>query len=236
MFKQTLIVAATITSLSAVPASAMSTQHKQELTALGTLAVATAAGGPAGFMLGVLGGSWLVEQVGEAGEREQSVRELSLAREQLGQAEAEAVRMRAQIAALEHEQARFAQTALEQLELEMLFKTGHSSLSKDGRKRIEMLAEFLAKNPDLDIQIEGFTDPRGTEEENLRLSKARAEAVAAALTKSGISQGRLKLVAHGEAQSRAPQGDADAYALERRVRIGLQRRQDGRQVADVTLN
>ena len=66
--------------------------------------------------------------------------------------------------------------ALDQLQLEMLFKTGDSSLTPGGIDRLGLLAAFLEKNLDLDIVIAGFSDPRGNSAANLALSKARATA------------------------------------------------------------
>jgi hypothetical protein len=42
--------------------------------------------------------------------------------------------------------------------------------------------------------------------------------------------------AYGETQSTAQEGDQDAYAFERRVQIALQRRDDGRQLARVSIS
>ena len=50
------------------PASAIETSTKQDLTALTTIAVATAAAGPVGFILGGIGAGWMVDQVAAADE------------------------------------------------------------------------------------------------------------------------------------------------------------------------
>ena len=70
----------------------------------------------------------------------------------------------------------------------------------------------------------------------MALSRARAERVASQLKTSGIASSRLTVLAQGESQSMAAIGDADAYALERRVHIALDQGEDQRRVAEVTLN
>jgi peptidoglycan-associated lipoprotein len=53
--------------------------------------------------------------------------------------------------------------------------------------------------PDALITVEGFTDPSGSEEYNLRLGQRRAEAVAAYLTEmSDLTGDKLRAVSYGE--------------------------------------
>jgi len=126
--------------------------------------------------------------------------------------------------------------ALDQLQLEMLFKTGDSALTLGGIDRLNMLATFLAKNPDVDVEITGYADPRGGSQANMALSKARAQTVADQLSAQGINTSRLRVAALGESASLADEGDHDAYALERRVQIALQQRGSGSHLASVALN
>lgn len=237
MRKPILIIPALAAALAvpAMPATAMETQTKQELTAIGTLAVATAAAGPIGFVAGAIGASWLALQVEQADQYTVAAADLADTRERLLATQTELETLNGSLLAAQEEQSRFAKMALDQLQLEMLFKTGDASLTDTGRKRLELLASFLRKNPDLIINIEGFADPRGDANANLALSQARAAQVADALAQVGIPRARMRVVAHGEAKSRASEGDIDAYAMERLVRIELNRQGTNRQVADVTL-
>ena len=235
MIKHSVLAFATASALAATSAHAIETQTKQELTALSTIAVATAAAGPVGFVLGTVGGIWLVDQVGEAAQFETATVELAAAEAQLAATEANLRELRGQLAGAKQEQAKFARMALEQLQLEMLFKTGEAKLTPQGESRLALLASFLSNNPDLDILIEGFADPRGDAKANQRLSEARAKAVAGRLAAVGIEPNRMTVLGHGEQQSMAVQGDSDAYALERRVSIEINRRDSGRKVAGVTV-
>ena len=234
MFKHTaMLIAISLTTAAAVPAQAMETQHKQDLTAIGTLAVATAAAGPVGFLVGAVAADWLVGQVADADRLADTREELAALNTQLDTT-ISALKQQEQLLAVAHrEQARYARLALEQLKLDMLFKTGESTLTRRGRERLTLLAEFLLEHSDLTVQIAGFADPRGSAQANLALSRARAEQVASALESFGVADQRLQVVAHGEAHSLAPEGDLEAYAFERRVRIELLREGSGPQVAGV---
>lgn len=71
------------------------------------------------------------------------------------------------------------------------------------------------------VRVVGHTDHRGTEQENLALSQARADAAAAALVEAGIDAALINAVGLGEAE--AHQGDpSDAeMAGDRRVDVEI---------------
>jgi outer membrane protein OmpA-like peptidoglycan-associated protein len=223
--------------LTALPsAHAMETQTKQELTAIGAVAVATAAAGPVGLVAGIFGGSWLASKVKDADDYVVAAAELQEVETALAAANLELESLELELAGARESQQRFARMALDQLQLEMLFKTGDSALTSGGIDRLNMLATFLAKNPDVDVEITGYADPRGGSQANMALSKARAQRVADQLSAQGIQTSRLQVSALGESESLADEGDHDAYALERRVHIALQQRNDGSHLASVSLN
>ena len=235
-FLTTAALAGAITAATALPASAMETQTKQEITALSAIAVATVAAGPVGLVAGIFGGSWLAAQIENADQYAATAAALEDMEVALVAREAELKVLEQELAGARESQQRFARMALDQLQLEMLFKTGDSSLTPSGIDRLGLLATFLEKNLDLDIVITGFSDPRGNSAANLALSKARAQRVADQLMSQGINADRLQVQAYGETQSTAQEGDQDAYAFERRVQIALQRRDDGRQLARVSIS
>lgn len=59
-------------------------------------------------------------------------------------------------------------------------------------------AEWLRKNPDADIQIEGHCDERGSYEYNLVLGEKRANAAKRYLIQQGIAESRLQAVSRGK--------------------------------------
>jgi OOP family OmpA-OmpF porin len=64
---------------------------------------------------------------------------------------------------------------------------------------LDTVAQVLRDFPDMTVEIQGHTDDRGSDEYNLRLSQARAEAVREHLiTRGGIEPGRLTARGYGE--------------------------------------
>jgi outer membrane protein OmpA-like peptidoglycan-associated protein len=93
-----------------------------------------------------------------------------------------------------------------------------------------VLAQAVAKSPALKVRVDGYADPRGTDDTNMKLSEDRANAVRDLLLAAGVSEEALEINAYGKSQSVA--ADSDGYALERRVRLTLQA-QGGAAVAQV---
>ena len=122
MMKKVITATSLTLSLAVIaPANAMDSAVKKDLTALTSIAVATAAAGPVGFVLGAFGGSWLADQVGAADQLSTTQTELASARNALEARRAELDGVEKQLAVVRQEQAQFAKMSLDQLQLEMLF-------------------------------------------------------------------------------------------------------------------
>ncbi|KGE02664.1 OmpA family protein [Pseudohaliea rubra] len=225
---RTLTTAASILVLGSVlaaPAGAAGTTGlKRDATTISAIAAGAVAAGPLGALAGAIGGAWLGEQVQRADQ-------LPAVRAELAERERAVTTLEQDLAALDEalraerrETARYARMALEQLELELLFRTGESRLTDEGRARLGLLAQFLAANPDIEVRVDGYADPRGRAEDNAILALDRAEAVAGALVDAAVPVSRVTVHGHGEERSQVAEGDLDGYALERRVRIELRRR------------
>ena len=119
---------------------------------------------------------------------------------------------------------------LDGLQGDVLFRTGSAEITPEIAHQIEVLAQAVAKSPQLKVRVDGYADPRGTVDANLKLSEERANAVRDLFLAAGISNEVLEVNAYGKSQSVA--SDNDGYALERRVRLTLQA-QDGAAVAQV---
>ena len=87
---------------------------------------------------------------------------------------------------------------------------------------------ILSDNPMLSVLIEGYADAVGSESFNLRLSRARAEAVRDYLVASGIAADRLRVVGRGEVEPLAPNARDDGSdnpegrAVNRRVELSVE--------------
>ena len=83
------------------------------------------------------------------------------------------------------------------------------------------LANLIKIYPQIQIQINGYTDYRGSDSHNLILSKERIDNVRAEFIKAGISNQRFQTHAHGENKASAYEGDTESYVFDRRVTISL---------------
>jgi outer membrane protein OmpA-like peptidoglycan-associated protein len=113
-----------------------------------------------------------------------------------------------------------ASETLDGLQGDVLFRTGSAEITPDIAHQIQVLAQAVSKSPELKIRVDGYADPRGTIDTNLKLSQDRANAVRDLLLASGVDEEVLEVNAYGKSQSTAE--DGDGYALERRVRLTLQ--------------
>ncbi|HXA99012.1 MAG TPA: OmpA family protein [Steroidobacteraceae bacterium] len=126
-----------------------------------------------------------------------------------------------------------AAQVLDGFEGDILFRTGSAEITPDLAHQILVLAQAVAKSPALKVRVDGYADPRGTADDNMKLSQDRANAVRDLLLAAGVGDEALEVNAYGKSQSIA--ADSDGYALERRVRLTLQA-QDSAPVAQVGKN
>ncbi len=108
---------------------------------------------------------------------------------------------------------------------DILFASGRAELTPE---RIELIAELtdLLRDERLTIVVEGHTDnvPINTEQfpSNWELSTARAEAVAAELSRRGIANERLRVIGYADTRPRSPNDTAANRARNRRVTLVLE--------------
>ncbi|WP_193166347.1 OmpA family protein [Microbulbifer hainanensis] len=188
------------------------TPAKQATVFTGSAIAGAAVGGPVGFIAGALGGAWLGEQIKHAEEADMLASQLAESRTELGNL--------AQQLDAAHLSANDAnQLAVDALQFQLLFTTGDDQLQPGQMQQLSALADFLGRHPHLNVRLEGRADPRGSDGYNNVLSDQRALSVQRALEEYGVDSTRISRRALGASQSKAPRGDADAYALERRVDI-----------------
>jgi outer membrane protein OmpA-like peptidoglycan-associated protein len=208
------------------------------------------AAGPVGAVIGAGLGTWLgnrVHRAGDATKAEATVAALQTDKSELLGEKSTLLNeknvltetnrsLTVQLDDLTHK-VESAQTAredgsevLDGLQGDVLFRTGSAEITPEIAHQIQVLAQAVAKSPALKVRVDGYADPRGTVDANLKLSEARANAVRDLFLASGIRDEVLEVNAYGKSQSVA--ADNDGYALERRVRLTLQA-QDGAAVAQM---
>ena len=77
--------------------------------------------------------------------------------------------------------------------------------------------EWIAENPDVQIQLEGHCDERGTNEYNLALGERRARAVLDYLVSLGANPSQFSLVSFGEERPAELGSSEAAWSKNRRV-------------------
>jgi len=93
------------------------------------------------------------------------------------------------------------------------------SLNDEAKAVLAKGAEWLNKNKDILVTVEGHCDERGTAEYNLALGERRANAVAKYLIDLGVDAKRLKTISYGLERPVNPGHNEEAWTKNRRVHI-----------------
>jgi len=96
------------------------------------------------------------------------------------------------------------------------FDFDSSAIRQDQVSRIELDADFMKKNQQLKIRIEGNCDPRGTSEYNMALGERRALSAKSYLVNLGVDEQQLSTISFGEERILLHGQDELAWAQNRR--------------------
>src|SRR5690242_9145942 len=99
------------------------------------------------------------------------------------------------------------------------FPSGKSVLTPQSYATLDQVAGVLIANPDIRIEIAGYTDNTGSRMINVRLSAARAFAVRAYLARKGVAPSRMTAKGCGPAEPVAPNTTVAGRAQNRRVEL-----------------
>jgi len=106
------------------------------------------------------------------------------------------------------------------LTLHEMFATRKALVLPERTYLLDKIAELAKKYPDYPIVVEGYTDSRGRDADNLALSQSRAQSVLDYLVQQQrLKFGRLKSSGYGEANPVADNSKADGRAKNRRVEV-----------------
>lgn len=109
------------------------------------------------------------------------------------------------------------------LDGQVLFVTAKAELLPIARDRLNQVAKSLKElDDDKLVSIEGFTDSRGADDTNLKLSQDRANAVKDYLVSQGVKPEKLRALGRGEASPVASNDTPEGRANNRRVEIVIQ--------------
>ncbi len=99
----------------------------------------------------------------------------------------------------------------------ILFEFSKSDLGDQAKTNLNNLVAVLNKYPNTNIEVQGHTDPRGSDEYNMALSQRRAKTVADYLLAQGIASSRITTRGFGESAPAYPIDTEEGMAQNRRV-------------------
>lgn len=99
----------------------------------------------------------------------------------------------------------------------ILFAYDKSDLTTTAMDNLGKLVQILKDYPDTNIEIQGHTDSKGSDDYNMRLSQRRANEVSSYLRTKGVSASRLVTKGYGETAPVADNGTDEGRAQNRRV-------------------
>ncbi|SDD81537.1 OmpA family protein [Niabella drilacis] len=102
------------------------------------------------------------------------------------------------------------------------FEFGTTKLTDSSKRQLDNIAAILKAFPDVKIKVGGYTDKKGDDAANLKLSDGRAKAVQAALKAAGVSAQVPEAEGYGEKLAQVDENASDeARAADRRTSVRL---------------
>lgn len=99
------------------------------------------------------------------------------------------------------------------------FESGTARLTRQSTEQLRNVAEILKAYPSVTIKIGGYTDDRGDDAGNLKLSQERAEAMRQRIVGFGIDPSRVTAEGYGEAHPLADNSTDEGRQRNRRVDV-----------------
>ncbi|MGM0579252.1 MAG: OmpA family protein [Bacteroidota bacterium] len=103
------------------------------------------------------------------------------------------------------------------LRLDINFKQSKADILENSYEELDRLLKMMQEYPNMEIQLEGHTDFRGSASANMRLSEKRVKAVKTYLTSKSVSSDRIKTKAFGGTKPLSKESTEEAKLNNRRV-------------------
>jgi len=97
----------------------------------------------------------------------------------------------------------------------IFFDFDQAVIRDDARPTLDAQAAWLLRNPNVNVQITGDCDERGTEEYNIALGNRRAFAAQSYLAAKGVAANRMNTISYGKDKPIAAGSTEQAWALNR---------------------
>ena len=183
--------------------------------------------GPVGIVIGTGGGTWLGARENErdktivALEKELNAKSIEIAYQQNELAETKKKFQEEFQKVVNSRETQSLEKLSQGISYVIYYKTNDAKIHHEVLPKIQKLARLIKTYPQIQIQINGYADFRGTYKHNLALSKQRIKNVRDEFIKAGISNQRFQTYAYGEHKASAYEGDTESYIFARRVTINL---------------
>jgi outer membrane protein OmpA-like peptidoglycan-associated protein len=112
---------------------------------------------------------------------------------------------------------RFGEGIILELPDKVLFDFNKSDLTAASRQSLDKITDIFNKYPDTNVEIQGHTDSKGSNEYNQGLSVKRATSVYDYLTAKNINSSRLTIKGYGEEAPKYANDTEENRASNRRV-------------------
>ncbi len=93
------------------------------------------------------------------------------------------------------------------------------TIREDAKPTLKSIADWLIKNKDAKMILEGHCDDRGTNEYNLALGEKRAKSARDYIVSAGVTKNRLDTISYGEEKPLCKEQTEDCYQKNRRVQF-----------------
>ncbi|WP_394174267.1 sortase-associated OmpA-like protein PdsO [Thalassotalea litorea] len=125
-----------------------------------------------------------------------------------------------QLVEVKHQQQQVLIEQAQNFLMSLMFTTGSSDVAEQYQPQIIAMAALLKQNPEIIINLSGYTDAPGSKDENLNLAKERVESVKTLLLAQGVANRQIHGEAIGEVGSKGSENEVP-NTFDRRVVMQL---------------
>ncbi len=115
-----------------------------------------------------------------------------------------------------------AETGMEKMFGAIYFDFDKYNIKPEGKPMLEKVADYLLKNKEARLLIEGHCDERGTLEYNLGLGERRASSAKSYIQNLGVDANRVSTLSYGEERPADPGHNEAAWTKNRRAEFKIQ--------------
>lgn len=169
----------------------------------------------------------LQEEIQDTSSREADYKKQTKAEEERRKRLEDAQRLKEEIKQKEAQQLKEEQLKKQQDQItvfeteKIYFDYDRSDLKAISQTILKKKADWLMKNPEYTVRIEGHCDERGTSEYNLALGEKRAYSAKTFLLAIGVAEDRIITMTYGEERPTVPGHNEGAWSENRRDEFKL---------------